>query len=156
MKGTVRVVILTTTSFDLLMPSDNIISVLWASSYKTWNIFSHCPRVYDNSKRPSNVLTLDAVAPLKTGWKKSKNRRWGDEVSITTHSPYFPPGISFPGHLVRVCDTVLHSSTNDMHNLALPSTDPPHIPIPPTSINIIWIRGTVCFTLYTLNNWRVN
>ena len=54
-KVTVRCVILTTPPFDLLMPSDNIIDNLWASTSRTWNIFSHHPRVYDNSGRTSKL-----------------------------------------------------------------------------------------------------
>ena len=129
-KGTVPLVIFTTPPFDILIPSDNTISFCWASTSRTWNIFSHCLRVYNNSGIPSKLLTLDAVAPLNTGWNKADNRRWGDDGSITTHSPSFPSVISSSDLLVRVCDAVLHSSTNYMHNLTPPSTDPPHIPLP--------------------------
>ena len=142
-RGTVRLVILTTPIFDIIMPSDNINSVFWASPYRTWNIFSHRLRVYNNIGIPSKLLALDAVAPLNTGWKKSDNRRCRADGSTTIHAPYFTPGRSSRDPIDRVWDAVLHSSTNDIQNLAPPSPDPPHIPIPPTSINIIGNRGTV-------------
>ena len=51
-KYTVRLVILTTPPFDIRMPSDNTISVFRASTSRTRNIFSHFPKVYDNSGIP--------------------------------------------------------------------------------------------------------
>ena len=131
-KGTVLLVVFNTPPFDILMPSDNIISVWLSSASRTWNIFSHRPRVYDNSGIPLKLLILYDVAPLNTGWKKADDRRLGDDGSITTHSPSFPPGISFPDLISRVCDAVLYSSTKNIQNLTPPSTDPLHIPLLPT------------------------
>ena len=107
-KGTVRLVVLTTSPFDHMVPSDNIISASWASSSRNWNIFSHFPRVYNDSRRPSKFLTLDAVAPINTGWKKEEDGIWGTDGSITIHAPSFTNVISFPDPLYRVCDAILN------------------------------------------------
>ena len=84
--------------------------------------------VYDDSGKPSKLLTLDSVSPLNTGCNKSEDGQQGAGGAITIHVPSFPPGICFTYPLDGVCDTVFNSSTNDMQNLAPPSTDPLHIP----------------------------
>ena len=67
MKGTVQLVILTTSPFAIRIPSGNSIGVWWASDFRTWKISPHRPKVYDNTGRLSKFLTLHIVALLKTG-----------------------------------------------------------------------------------------
>ena len=86
MEVMVLLVILITSHFHLLIPLDNIIFVCWAYVSRTWNIISHSPMVYDNSRRPLEILTLDDVAPLNTSWKKTEDKWCGADGAINIHA----------------------------------------------------------------------
>ena len=68
----------------------------------------------------------------------------GSDGARTTHyPPPFPPGRSYLNSLDRLFDAVLHSSIDDMQNLAPPPIAAPHVPLPPSSKRRISISGPV-------------
>ena len=132
----VRLVVFITPLFDILC--SQITSLVFAEPVLLGpENFLTSPQGLLQQRDTLETFNIGRCSSTQHWLKKTEGIIWGDDGSITTHSLSFPPVKYFPGPLTRVCDAVVHSSTNNMYNLTPPSTDPLHITLPPTSINII-------------------
>ena len=106
-------------------------------------IFSHIAPGCMTTTGDHQNFNIGLCSSTQHWMEESIGRNIGDDGAITTHAPYFTPGISFPDPLYRVYDTLLYFSENYIQNLAPSSTATPHIFLPPPSINRNWNRGPV-------------
>ena len=117
----------------------------WSTDIFSFNHLEYCcpyPQGVTCQEYPIKPQEFGRNFWSQTGMENSDRSREGYDVSITTHAPYSPPSNLSTVFWVWMGDAVLHSSFEDMHNSAPPTTNylPMLIALP--SQKLIWHRVT--------------
>ena len=127
--------------FSLLIPSRYIIGVFNASDSNTWKIAAYLGKEYCSVGKNWNRGALYKFSGPGVGLKYAYDGICGNGGAITVQATSFLPGNYYQVLMDRTWDSVVHSSSRGMKNMASPSNTPPQIPTADISKTLMQNKG---------------